>query len=135
MVRKASRYISGVFDEVFSPLGLQTSQVNVIISVASFGDAGVAIAPLAQSLMMERTTLTRNLRPLERAGLVQLEHSEDDARVRVVRLTLAGEVLIGKVNPLWSEALKRLRRSIGAVRMKSFEAELAAFVAVAQGLP
>jgi DNA-binding MarR family transcriptional regulator len=62
---------------------------------------------------MDRTTLTRNLRPLEKDGLVRVARSPDDARTRVVLLSRAGERMIVSVFPLWERAQKKVRDALG----------------------
>lgn len=131
LVRKAARFITGVFDEALRPLEIQTSQANLLVAVATFGEAGAGMGALADALLMERTTLTRNVRPLEKAGLVRVARSPDDARARLVLLTPAGERLIARIPPLWEQAQRQLRQSIGAQKMKSLHGELAEFVKLA----
>src|SRR5262249_5973407 len=86
-VRQASRVLSKIFDDAFRPLGLQSSQLPVLCAVALSGEAGAPIGALARGLVMDPTTLTRNIRPLEKMGLVRVARAPDDARTRNVFLT------------------------------------------------
>ncbi len=66
---------------------------------------------------MERTTLGRNLRPLEHAGLVESIASDADARERVIALTATGERAIWSAVPLWRTAQASIERRLGADRL------------------
>jgi DNA-binding MarR family transcriptional regulator len=71
------------------------------------------IGQMADVLGMERTTLTRNLRPLEKEGLLRVARDPADARARIVFLTRPGERAIEKAFPLWERSQKRLRNLLG----------------------
>lgn len=133
-VRQVSRLLTRVYDEALRPVGVGTSQLSVLVAIAMFGEAGARMGALAQVLVMQRTTLTRNLRPLEKAGWVRVGRSRDDARARVVTLTPSGERSIEAAYPLWEDAQRRIRDALGAGKMASLRAQLAEVVAVAPDL-
>ncbi|HET9157030.1 MAG TPA: MarR family winged helix-turn-helix transcriptional regulator, partial [Myxococcaceae bacterium] len=75
-------------------------------------------APLlrvAEELSLDRTTLTRNLEPLERAGLVASAPGKDQ-RVRLLRLTDAGQRALQRAYPLWEEAQAKVMKALGQRR-------------------
>lgn len=111
--RQASRALTRIYDEALRPSGLLTAQLGVLVAVARFGDGGAKITQLASALVLERTTLTRNLVPLERDGLVRVTRHADDARARVVVLTPAGRRALATAYPLWQEAQRRTRALVG----------------------
>jgi DNA-binding MarR family transcriptional regulator len=113
-VRQASRVLSKLYDAEIRSTGLQQSQVAVLVAIAHFGDAGATMGQLAGVLRMDRTTLTRSLRPLEVAGLVRVARSPDDARTRVVLLSRAGERMLVTLLPLWERAQKKVHDALGA---------------------
>src|SRR6266849_9522293 len=92
--RQVSRVLAKTFDAAFRPLGLQSSQLPVLIGVALSGEAGASIGSLARAVVIDPTTLTRTVRPLERAGLIRVARSPNDARARVILLTRSGERMI-----------------------------------------
>jgi len=100
------------------------SQFAVLIAIASFGEKGASISAIAASLVMDRTTLTRNLRPLERSGLLRVTRAQGDARSRLVLLTHRGERTIEQAHPLWEMALGRVRSVLGARKLKQLNALL-----------
>ncbi len=112
-VRQASRVLSSIFDELIRPLGLQASQLAVLVGVALAGESGSPLGPLAQAMVLDSTTLTRNIRPLVKRGLVRVSRSPHDARVRVVLLTRGGERMIEAIFPRWQKALANARAKLG----------------------
>lgn len=112
-VRQASRLVSRLYDDAIRPLGLQASQLTVLVATAMSGERGAKIGELADVLGMERTTLTRNLRPLEKEGWLRVARDPADARARIVFLTRSGERTIERAFPLWQQTQKRLRALLG----------------------
>jgi DNA-binding MarR family transcriptional regulator len=112
-VRQASRVLTRIYDAELRSTGLQESQVSVLVAIAHFGEGGATIGNLAGVLKMDRTTLTRNLKPLESGGLVRVARAPDDARTRVVLLSRAGERMIVSALPLWERAQKKVRDLLG----------------------
>jgi DNA-binding MarR family transcriptional regulator len=115
--RQASRVLSRLYDEELRPTGVQISQLTVLVAAARF-EAGARIAAMADALGMDRTTLTRNLRPLEQEGLLRVARDPADARARIVLLTRAGERVIERVFPAWQQSQKRLRALLGTDQAK-----------------
>jgi DNA-binding MarR family transcriptional regulator len=132
--REASRLLSRVFDEALRPVGIQNSQLSVLVAVAMFAEDGANIGALAQALSLDRTTLTRNVQPLEKAGLLRVARSPTDARTRIVVLTRAGERMIDAAYPLWEQARKRIRDSFGGKRVDALQVQLTELVALAPRL-
>src|SRR5262245_61103316 len=66
---------------------------------------------------MERTTLTRNIGPLESAGLIRVARDPDDARARILLLTRAGERAIEAAFPLWEAVQRQVRSAVGGGRL------------------
>ena len=130
-VRQVSRLLSRVYDDSLRPLGLQESQLSVLIAVAMFGEKGAQMGTLADRLLMDRTTLTRNIVPLEKAGLVRIARSADDARARVVLLSPRGERMIEAAYPRWEEAQSKVRRALGAQCFEGLHSQLSEVIAMA----
>jgi DNA-binding MarR family transcriptional regulator len=112
-VRQASRRVSKLYDEALRPLGLQVSQLTVLVATAMFGEGGAKMGPIADALGLDRTTLTRNLRPLERQGWLRVARDPADGRARILLLTRAGERAIEKAFPFWEQSQKQLRALLG----------------------
>jgi DNA-binding MarR family transcriptional regulator len=126
--RQASRALSRLYDEALREAGIQISQLSVLVAVALYGEAGATIGELAATLVLERTTLTRNLRPLEEAGWIRIARSPADARARLVLLTRSGEAAIEKAMPLWQRAQRRVADAVGGRALDDLKSRLAAVV-------
>jgi DNA-binding MarR family transcriptional regulator len=92
------------------------------------GTQGVPMSQLAQTLDMDRTTLTRNLKPLLEAGWVKVRPSSDDARVRLVYLTLAGAEQRQTARSYWRQAQDEVNATIGVQNLTGLHQMLDAFV-------
>jgi DNA-binding MarR family transcriptional regulator len=124
--RQAARLLSRVYDEHMRPTGLQDTQFTVLVGASRFGEAGAPIGKLADVLVMDRTTVTRTIAPLERAGYLRVARSPGDARKKVVLLTRKGERAIEAGMPLWEKAQAAVRARLGDARVGRLGVELEA---------
>jgi DNA-binding MarR family transcriptional regulator len=98
-LQRAARAVARRFDAALRPLGLTSGQFSMLMSLnrpeaASIGDVSTLLA-------MDRTTLTANLKPLERRGLVTVRADDADKRTRRLTLTPAGRALLDATVPAW----------------------------------
>jgi len=115
-LRQATRAVTGLFDDALRPTGVRISQLSVLVALALADE--VTVSKLAGLLALDRTTLTRNLAPLERRGLVETV-SGADARHRVLRLTGKGRAALARALPVWKRVQARLIAGLGAGRWKA----------------
>jgi DNA-binding MarR family transcriptional regulator len=132
--RQVSRMLTRVYDDALRPLGLQMPQLSLLVATAMFGENGATIGDLAKALVMDRTTLSRNLGPLERAGYLRVARSAGDARVRVVLLSPAGERALVAALPLWETAQTRIRDVLGVQKTAALRDQLSSAIARAAEL-
>jgi DNA-binding MarR family transcriptional regulator len=109
-IRAASRVITQIFDDTLKPSGLQITQFAVLVGVHIMDTPSISI--LAKGLVMDRTTLTRSLRPLESEGYIKII-SGDDKRTRFVKLTAKGKFAIDKTLPYWEKAREIVAKEFG----------------------
>jgi DNA-binding MarR family transcriptional regulator len=124
-VQRAARALARRFDEVFRPLGLTQGQFSLLTSLNR--PEPPSIGSVAALLAMDRTTLTANLKPLERRGLVKVAVDKEDKRGRRLIITGAGRALLSKAFPLWQQAhaeTERLITGISADAMRNGLREL-----------
>ena len=119
-LRKTSRAITQLYDEFLQPSGLLGTQFRLLGAVASNGP--IALAPLAEELTLDPTTLARNLKPLERDGLVVVSVG-DDRRTRMVKITENGQTALLKALPLWQESQAWVISHIGEDRWRAMLAD------------
>ena len=124
-LRRATRAVTQLYDTVLRPVGLRTTQFTLLNAVRL--QAPVTIRQLAASVVMDRTTLTRDLRPLERQRLVSIETGED-RRERKVDLTAKGAQVITRALPLWQKAQTYVAQGLGQERLQRLLEDLAAAV-------
>ena len=113
-LRKASRRVSQFYDTALAPLGIKSTQYSILSEVARGSAEGpVTMRELATSMVMDRSTLGHNLKPLERDDLVSLRSSTDDRRKRYVELTRKGKSTLQRARRLWRQAEGRFERIFG----------------------
>jgi DNA-binding MarR family transcriptional regulator len=117
-LQRAARVVARRFDDVFRPLGITQGQFSLLMSLNR--PEPPTMGSVADLLAMDRTTLTANLKPLERRGLVTVRVDESDRRGRRLALTPAGRALLSAAVPIWKRthaALERqIKRSADALR-------------------
>ncbi len=128
-LRKAVRAVSQLYDDAFRPLGLKATQFGLLVATGTLGP--ITINRLADAIVMDRTTLTRNLRPLEKQGLLRI-NSGQDRREREVTITAKGKTLLERGYPLWKKAQGKVIRGLGQERVSRLLKDLNAVVHVAQ---
>jgi DNA-binding MarR family transcriptional regulator len=125
-LRQAARVVTRAYDAALQPAGLKATQFNLLATLAQGGNA--PLTRLADALVMDRTTLTRNLKPLVRRGLIRIGH-DDDQRIRKVGLTAEGKRVFEQARPRWAQAQARIVESLGQARWSGFLDDLTAAVA------
>ena len=123
-LRSAARTLTRAYDAELRDIGVKLSQLSVLVGVAMFDESGASMRPLADALAMDRTTLTRNLAPLVKAGWLRQSASPSDGRTRNVTLTEAGADLLERAFPLWKRAQAAIRRELGPARLEALVTEL-----------
>ena len=97
--QRAARAIARRFDIALKPVELTSGQFSLLMSLNRPRPA--SLAAVAALLGMDRTTVTANLKPLERQRLVATEIDVEDGRVRLLRLTGAGQARLARAVPIW----------------------------------
>jgi DNA-binding MarR family transcriptional regulator len=126
-LRKATRHLTQFYDQRLAPVGLSIGQYALLGRLAAHGP--IALGAFAAIMAMDRTTLGRNLRPLERDGLVALGPDPGDRRSRLLALAPAGEARLAAARPLWAGAQDDLEARFGAERAQALRVLLAELLA------
>jgi DNA-binding MarR family transcriptional regulator len=103
-LRRASRVVTQLFDGYFDEVGLKATQFTVLAALAWSGEKSPTIGELAETLVLEQSSLSRNLAVLERDGLITLVPAKTDRRARFVVLTRPGRAALAKGYPVWKKA-------------------------------
>ncbi|MGA7385334.1 MAG: MarR family transcriptional regulator [Methylocella sp.] len=126
-VRAAARHVTQFYDRFLAPIGLRTTQFSILAKLKRLGP--LTINTLARDMVMDRTTLGRNILPLERDGLIRIEATASDRRAKELHLTKAGEKRLQVARKGWSEAQARFETTFGHRRAAKLRTMLRAVVA------
>jgi DNA-binding MarR family transcriptional regulator len=121
-LRQAARHVTQFYDRVLAPSGLRTTQFSILAKLHRLGP--MTINTLAKDLVMDRTTLGRNILPLQRDGLVGAIRGPADGRSKELHLTKAGEGRLRTAAKLWAEAQDHFEAAFGAPRASALRAVL-----------
>jgi len=113
-VRAAARHVSQSYDRFLAPTGLRTTQYSILTRLKRKGP--LTINALAEDMVMDRTTLGRNILPLQRDGLIAIKSAASDRRAKELRLTKAGENRLQEAFEGWSQAQARFEAAFGEKR-------------------
>jgi DNA-binding MarR family transcriptional regulator len=113
--RKASRSVTQLYDQFLTPCGLRSTQLVVLLSAYVLGSSN--LRRLADELAMDRSTLTRNLKPLISQRLVQTMPAKGRGRSKAIEVTARGQELLRTAAPLWQQAQDALRERLGEERL------------------
>jgi DNA-binding MarR family transcriptional regulator len=125
-LRKASRRLTQLYDEALAESGLRSTQYAILAELVGRAKQSPTLQELADALVMDRSALGHNLRPLERDGLVVLREGSEDRRRRHIVITPRGKAKYGEARQLWQTAQDRFiavfgERNTGALRASWLE--------------
>jgi len=123
-VQRAARSLARRFDEVLRLLDLSQGQFSLLMSLNR--PEPPSIGNVASVLAMDRTTLTANLKPLERRGLVKVSVDKTDKRSRRLAISAAGRALLSKAYPVWQRTHAETERLITGIGSDAMRAALRA---------
>jgi DNA-binding MarR family transcriptional regulator len=121
-VQRAARALARRFDEAFRPLGLTSGQFSLMMALNR--PEAPTIGSVSSLLAMDRTTLTANLKPLRRRGLVEVAVDPDDRRSRRMTLTAAGRALLAGAVPVWERTHAEVEKLTGETDPERLRAAL-----------
>jgi DNA-binding MarR family transcriptional regulator len=128
-LRQAARFVTQMYERHLSQVGVTAAQFTILSRLAGRSDA--TAAELSDDLVMDRTTLVRALKPLQRDGLVLTAAAEHDTRTLVYRLSASGLRRYDKAHALWQEAQAEFEQLMKRDRAKALRAELFALTKAA----
>jgi len=125
-IRQAARHVTRLYERHLSDADLTSAQFSIIAILDETG--GMTMLELAGTLVMDRTTLLRAIKPLQRDDLLKSESSPNDPRQLVYSLTSAGERRFKKALPLWMKAQEEFEAEVGAQDAARIREELLGLV-------
>jgi len=121
-LQRAARAVARRFDAALRPLSLTNGQFSLLMSLNR--EEPPSIGSVSALLAMDRTTLTANLKPLERRGLVKVSIDDADKRTRRLKLTSAGQALLIAAVPIWKKTHAKVERLLPRANSKELRVDL-----------
>jgi DNA-binding MarR family transcriptional regulator len=115
-LRQAARQVTQLYDRFLAPAGVRATQYSILAKLKRQGP--MTINALAADLVMDRTTLGRNVLPLQRDGLIAIGRSKTDRRSKELSLTRAGATRFAAASAAWARAQASFEHSFGAERAR-----------------
>ena len=122
-MRLLNRVVTKTYDDALRPLGIKTSQLNILVVTARLGLARPA--EISDRLKMDISTVSRNVDRMRAKGWIEVVDDEQDARAHQFRLSAPGQQLLEKVKPAWEKAQAEVKKLLGG-------SEVAALVGAAE---
>jgi DNA-binding MarR family transcriptional regulator len=122
-LRKATRRLSQLYDATLAPCGLSAAQRSILVHIERAGSP--TMTELANAMVLDRSALARNIKPLERDGFLAQRPNNEDGRSRRVELTANGRTKLAESNRLWRKAQKRFEEVYGEERAAALRISLA----------
>ena len=119
------RVVSQAYDAALKPSGLRATQFTLLAVLARLGE--MPLTKLSKILVLDRTTLTRNLKPLQAQGWLEVGREKDE-RIRLISITEAGRRIVAEATPLWRDAQTRVTEALGEIRLTGMLDDLNALV-------
>lgn len=115
-LRILNRVVTGVYDQALRPLGLKTSQLNILVAAAKQGIARPAV--MCEQLHLDTSTLSRNVDRMKAKGWVEVV-GDEDGRAQPFRVTTKGHKLLERAKPGWDTAQKKVKQLLGKETVQS----------------
>lgn len=117
-LRKKTRVVTQLYDKLLQPTGLKVTQYSMLANIDY--QQTVSISRLGEILLLDQTTITRNINLLKQNGYVDLNRDPQDARTRVITLTDKGIEKLNEATPKWEDIQERIINDIGLEKYEEF---------------
>jgi DNA-binding MarR family transcriptional regulator len=128
-LRKAARVVTQLFDNAMRPINLRATQFTLLALASVHGP--ITVTRLSEEIVADRTTLSRNLNPMEKSGLIRIEPG-DDRRTRIVVITDSGKSKLEEAYPLWKKAQQEIKDAMGTDKWSSLISNSSELVSLAR---
>jgi DNA-binding MarR family transcriptional regulator len=119
LARRAARGLTELYERELAPYGITLPQFSLLRATGALGPIG--ISDLAARLKLDRTTLGRNLKLLEKMSLVAMDGNSEDQRERLVRLTTKGARTSAQALAAWQAAQAKVRRGLSKEKLRALQ--------------
>lgn len=122
-IRRATRALTQFYDSHLKPSGLRVTQFSLLLNISL--SSGTTVGELAELLLMDQTTVTRDVAALKKAGYIQIEKNDSDARKKSLSITREGDEALARAMPLWEAAQGHIETGMGRERLRELLKTLA----------
>jgi DNA-binding MarR family transcriptional regulator len=119
MLREAARKVSGLYDEALAPFGINIAQFSLLRRIERLQP--VSMTDLARNAHLDRSTIGRNVRVLERMGLVDSGRGDVDQREAMITLSDRGGEMLNKAGPIWDDCQSAMEARLGPVKITALQ--------------
>lgn len=112
VLRKATRVVTKRYDIFLKPSGLKITQYSMLANISR--NEGITVSRLAKVMLMDQTTVTRNLQLLKKKGYIFYQEGGDDHRVKQIELSGSGKERLKKAQSLWELAQREIESELGS---------------------
>ncbi|MGE8035146.1 MarR family transcriptional regulator [Lysinibacillus sp. KCTC 33748] len=117
-LRKKTRVVTHLYDKLLQPTGLKVTQYSMLANIDH--QQSVSISQLGDILLLDQTTITRNINLLKQNGYVDITKDPQDARTKVITLTEKGVEKLNEAAPIWEDIQERIINDIGLEKYEDF---------------
>ncbi|MFT8315862.1 MAG: MarR family winged helix-turn-helix transcriptional regulator [Clostridium sp.] len=117
-LRKTTRVITQFYDKILQPTGLRSTQFSLLTNILVHEN--ISVSELGVKLLMDQTTVTRNIEILRKKGYITVTKEDDDSRRKSISITNDGEKKLEEAIPLWEVAQSKIEQGIGAENFQEF---------------
>jgi DNA-binding MarR family transcriptional regulator len=121
-LRQAARHVTQIYERHLGQVGLTAAQFTILAKLAR--TPKLTMLDLADAMVMDRTTLVRAMKPLQRDGLVETASAEHDGRTFEFSLSKSGEKTFDQAAVAWRAAQDEFEEKFGRARAKALRSEL-----------
>jgi DNA-binding MarR family transcriptional regulator len=131
-VRQAARTVTQLYDQHLAAAGLRATQFSILMKLQAYGP--LQINNLAARMHLDRSTLGRNILPLQREGLVEVVEAEGDRRAKPLQITGNGLARLKLAKPMWKKAQAAYEEACGAAQAAELSGRLHEMARVVRGV-
>ncbi len=117
-LRKKTRAVTQLYDKVLEPTQLKVTQYSMLANIARH--QAVSVSQLGDILLLDQTTITRNVNLLKKNGYVDVTRDTQDGRTKIISLTAIGIEKLKEATPLWMDIQEKIIQDIGLDKYKDF---------------
>ena len=117
-LRKKTRVVTQLYDKVLEPTNLKVTQYSMLANIANH--QAVSVSQLGDILLLDQTTITRNVNLLKKNGYVDVTRDTQDGRTKIISLTSTGIEKLNEATPLWMAIQEKVIQDIGLEKYIDF---------------